>query len=451
MTSHYDTRFYTPGGPASVHADLNGLLIRGTRSLRIAVCFFTEPGRVLLRRHSSRLKSRGSFVVVSVDFPTNLKALEKLHRLAPGHVFIHMGGVTPEENKVGRSLMHSKIFLAEGDEACELWVGSHNLTGMAIAGGNFEAATLTRARCDSQLIQDAVEHLELCRTTAEVFNPDDMPRYQDIQNRRGITTWDSERNVLIIHAEAATFPTESSFIARVQIAPTELDHLIRNDRPVRLFLHRPGTLRAGVLVDYSRAELWTGEITAVVRTELHPKHRGAKGEFSSANYEIDVPDLGSAPVFRLGGHSVVDPRTQVVISVESRGEPGREVYSIGSKSPASFALEGANELELQEVDPEMAGYFTPDSVRDGRLIYRPVEDVREDFTVRGYEETVESRRGLPSALFGGENDDSIIQPQDKRGRRRARRPPVIRYETVSPTRPIDPFFYLSGYAIRDRQ
>ena len=392
-----------------------------------------------------------SFLVVSVDAPTNLKALEKLHRIAPGHVYIHLGGITPEEKKVGRALMHSKVFLAEGEENCELWVGSHNLTGMAIAGGNFEAATMTLAPIDSRLIQDALGHLELCRSTAELFDPAEMPRYQDIQNRRRESVWESERNVLVIHAEAAEFPTEAAFIARVQIAPTELDHLTRNDRPVRLFLHPVGTLRPGMLVDYSRAELWTGEITAVVRTELHPKHRGAKGEFGSANYEIDVPDLASAPVLRRGGRSLVDPRTQVVISVASRDEPGREVYSIGSKSPASFALESADEQELEEVDREMAAYFTPDSVRDGRLIYRPVEDVREDFTVRGYQETVESRRGLPPVSTEDAEEDSLELPPELRRQRRLRRPPLVRYETVSPTRPIDPFFYLSGYAIRNWQ
>jgi hypothetical protein len=322
---------------------------------------------------------------------------------------------------------------------------------MAIAGGNFEAATMTLAPIDSRLIQDAIGHLELCRSTAELFDPAEMARYQDIQNGRSQSMWESERNVLVIHAEAAEFPTAPEFIARVQIVPTELDQLIRNDRPVRLFLHPVGTLRPGMLVDYSRAQLWTGEITAVVRTELHPKHRGAKGEFSSANYEIDVPNLVSAPVLRLGGRSLVDPRTQVVISVTARDEPGREIFSISSKSPASFALESDGEQELQTVDKEIASYFTPESVRDGRLVYRPVADVREDFIVRGYEETVEKRRGLPPQSPVESEDDNYTSLPGHRRQRRLRRPPQIKYETVAPERPIDPFFYLSGYAIRNWQ
>jgi hypothetical protein len=447
------TKFYSPGGPANVRRDLDGLLCDGTDSLRIAVCFFTDAGRALLERHSAKLQLEHSYFVASIDWPTNLKSMERLHWSAPGHVYIHLGGVTPEEKRVGRSLMHSKVVLAENGESCRLWVGSHNLTAMAIEGGNFEAATMMSESTSSHVIQDAIAHLELCRSTAELFDPNDMDRYREIQRRRCEPDWDSERNVLVIHAEAAVLPTESAFIARVQIAPTELDGLIRNDRPVRLFLHSPGTLTAGTLVDYRKSVMWIGEITAVVRTELHPRHRGAKGDFSAANYDIDVRDLSTIPVLRPGGHSTVAPKTQIVISLDRRGEPGTEMYSIGPKSPASVELDSVSEQELHEIDADMVNFFTPESIRDGQLIYRPVDDIRQEFTVRGFAETVRSRldpdelRATLKLGQSGFNEDTIGSTTR---RRRPRRPPQIKYEFVESTRPIDPFFYLSGYAIRSK-
>jgi hypothetical protein len=312
---------------------------------------------------------------------------------------------------------------------------------------------MTSEPVSSQVIQDAISHLELCRSTAELFDPDDMDRYREIQRRRCEPDWDSDRNVLVIHAEATVFPSEPEFIARVQIAPTELDGLIRNDRPVRLFLHPPGTLTAGTLVDYRKAMMWIGEITAVVRTELHPRHRGAKGDFSAANYEIDVRDLSTIPILRLGGHSTVAPKTQIVISLNRRGEPGTELYSIGSKSPASVDLDSVSEQELHEIDADMLNFFTPESIRDGQLIYRPVDDIRQEITVRGYAETVRSRLDpdeLRATLKLGQSGFESNTISSMQRRKRPRRAPEIKYEFVSSERPLDPFFYLSGYAIRSK-
>ena len=107
-----------------------------------------------------------------MDFPTDLGALQALHRSAPGHVYIHLGGRTPEEPQVGRSLMHSKLFLAvDDDRQGRLWVGSHNLTAMALQGGNIEAGLTFTGPTSSTVVQGAVEHLEACRATAELFDP----------------------------------------------------------------------------------------------------------------------------------------------------------------------------------------------------------------------------------------------------------------------------------------
>lgn len=428
-------RFHCPGGQTKVRAELDALLGSATNSFRAAVCYFTEPGRILLAKHFTRLNQPASFFVAGIDPPTNLESLQRLHYKAPGHVYIHLGGTTPEEKAGHRSLMHSKVLLSDGSQGYRLWVGSHNLTGMAIEGGNFEAA-LTYTDADaSPVISDAISHLEACRDTAELFDPERMEDYKEIQKGRGKNDdWDIETAVLVIHAEASQMPTGKSFIVRVQVRPTELDKHFRTDGRVRLFLHLPGSLNLKQAVDYRQAVMWSGEITAVVRTEDHPKNRGAGGQFAGANHDIDIPDLATVPKLVPGGKSTIKPRTQVVIRADNPGLVGAELFSIDDKSPLKNELGGAPPLELHTVDPDMARFFTEASVVGSSLVYRPAIGIRQTLVVKGYGETVQS--SLPDT-FGSPNertaDDSVA------------------YLMAEPKYQIDPFFFLSKHVVRRKQ
>ncbi len=445
-------KFHVAGGPGSVRRKLNNIMANATRSLRCAVCFFTEAGNVLMRTHAKQLQLADSFFVASVEAPTNLKALEKLHRAAPGKVYIHLGGITPEEKTVGRALMHSKVFLAEGDNECTLWVGSHNLTAMGIGGGNIEAAAQLTAPLADRVMQDAIAHLEFCRNTAEIFDPREMDRYRDIQRRSTDLDWDVDNNVLVIHAETSIQPKNNSFLVSIQLVPTQFDNYLQNDRPVRLFLHPVGALGLGQTAAYGQTTLWLGEITAVVRTDLHPKNRGARAQFAAANFDIEVPDLLTPPQMIQGGTSRVRPLTQAVIRIDQQDLLRDELYTVG-KSPIENSLAGEGEQELCECEPDLSRFFTPKSISHGMLIYRPVQEVVQEIVIRGYDETVRSRLDLPgdrddfqlSPLTRTESDDND-DPIDLRRKRVS-----VRYEFVKPKRAIDPFFYLSKYAIRTRR
>lgn len=427
-------QFLHPAGHANVRPDLDALLGNATVSLRAAVCFFTRPGRVILDRHIAQLQRTGSFFVASVDCPTDLHALNALHQAAPGNVYIHLGGTTPEEPDVGRSLMHSKVFLAEGGQGCHLWVGSHNLTAMAMEGGNFEAGVTVAASASSQVMLDAVRHLEACRDTAELFTPAKMDVYEEIQRRRRFESeWVTEKSVLVVHAETTLAPTSPPFMVHIQVEPTDFDPFFRMDRPIRLFLHALGTLKSCTPVDYRKAALWAGAITAVVRTERHPKHRGTRGQFPAAQYEVDIPNVVAPPVLLPAGQSTAKPSTQVVIRIEQPGESGAEVFAL-NKSPIKNVLEGADPVVLHEADRDMLEFFTDGSHADQTLLYRPVVRVREVLSVVGYEET---QRSALQEKFGVEASPEGDLP--------------VSYEAKSPRRPIDPFFFLSEYVIRPRR
>ena len=430
-----EVRFFHRAGHANVRSEIDALIDTASKSLRSAVCFFTRAGHVMLSRHASRLKLPDSYFVASVDFPTDLDAMLALHWLAPGHVYIHLGGKTPEEPRVGRSLMHSKMFLAvDGDHQGRLWVGSHNLTAMAMEGGNFEAGVMLSGPISSTVIQDAVAHLEACRTTAELFDPNDMERYREIQNRlRGKSEWEIERSVLVIQAEAAQLPKQWPFVVHVHVEPIDFDTYFRVERCVRLFLHPPGALKLGRPVDYRKASLWSGEITAVVRTERHPRNRGASGQFAAADYDVDVPSSASVPIFDVSGRSQVKAKTQAVARIDVQGEPGTEVFSVGSKSPVKNVLDVAGILELHEVDDDMRGYFTRESVEGNRLLYRPAIGVRQELSVTGYEETL--HEGLAQEFA------SDLMPDATRR---------VHYQAKTPSHPIDPFVFVSNYVVRPK-
>lgn len=125
-----EINFAHPGGRANARGALDDLWRVATRSLRCAVC----SSRKSEQPHSfdtTALRRDGSFVVVSIEPPTNLNAVLRLHTQAPGHVYIHLGGATPVEKEVdrplARTLMHSKVFLAEGEESTGCGSGATTL------------------------------------------------------------------------------------------------------------------------------------------------------------------------------------------------------------------------------------------------------------------------------------------------------------------------------------
>lgn len=219
-------RFLHAAGQANVRKELDALLTDGTISLQVANCFVTAPGYIILSHHIRQLQQEHSFVVASVAFPTDLDALAALHTRIPGKVYIHLGGALPKEPHVGRALMHSKVFLAEAPGRCTLWVGSHNLTAMAIEGGNFEAAVIMSGPIDNAVVQDARQHLNTCRDTAELFDPNQLGRYRDMQRGwSGGTAWEYDKDVIVIHAHSAHAVDGHSFIVHINLRPTELASL----------------------------------------------------------------------------------------------------------------------------------------------------------------------------------------------------------------------------------
>lgn len=127
---------------------LRSLLASATR-LEAAIAFVTPGGTTVLREFLKSAESGSARLVASVRFPTNILHLADLAERMPGHVFIHTGFKTPQEDKADRGQFHSKVVLVEyADNTRCIIIGSHNWTENASAGHNLEAGTIIH--CEEQ-------------------------------------------------------------------------------------------------------------------------------------------------------------------------------------------------------------------------------------------------------------------------------------------------------------
>ena len=436
VDSRAQIRFHHPEGRANHKPALAEIMRSAEKCLQGAVCYVTRTGAPLLRKYADRLNRPGGFFVASIDPPTDLKTLLELYKRAPGRIYIHLGGTTPREvgRRGRRSLMHSKVFLALGDEGARLWVGSHNLTAMAISGGNIEAGVEIVAPESDKVIEDARRHLDICRQSAELFDPEQMERYREIQKERKPQPPEvSKVGILIIHAEGQARPTNEPFTAYVRIVPSIFDRYFTMEGEVRLYLHPQGALRVGRQAPMRDVDMWSGTITGVVRTEQHNENKGVGGEFDRADFDIDMPDESTPPVFRREGESTLVPRSQVLLRLDERGHAGDEYYSIDDKAPYVSLLDSGGHIqELHDIDDDMLRFFTDESHDGNRLIYRPVQGVIQKARVSGYGETF------------------ILGPPE-----RAETQPSLfvdmEHDLREPKRPVDPFFFKTRYVIRAKK
>ncbi|MDQ3816083.1 MAG: hypothetical protein M3362_00135 [Acidobacteriota bacterium] len=330
---------------------LSTVLAHGTDQLAIACAFLTAGGAESVKPYASLLTNDDSFIVVSAAPPTDMKALATLDKLAPGRVYIHLGALTPYEKKVGRGLMHSKVFYARNGGNCKAWIGSHNLTASAMLSVNCEAAITVEGPSEDGCFQDILAHLITCRDEAVPFNsyqPPDPPPSED---------------TLIIHAESSeTIPAPPWFV-HLTPADTRLDPVMRLAGNVWLYLYAPGALAPGYPT-VAPVAAFSGTITAVNYTQHHPR-RGISASWSSADYVIAEDSAG---VFHFGkpGSSTLSP-TQCVFRIDAI--ENTEVVWLSTKPVPE--LEPVVEKEwASEIPVRFARFFSGPSVYMNQLVHR---------------------------------------------------------------------------------
>jgi hypothetical protein len=348
---------------------LEALLLGGSDQLAISCAYCTAAGVDFLKPHASRLRNGGSFVVVSWDKPTDFTALEELHSLIPGHLFVHYGNTTPVERKVGNSKMHSKVFYARSRNECALWTGSHNLTASAILGANCEAAILLEGQPDETPFVDALTHLKACRDEAHAF-------YTGMRGPDEIDL--AKEPTVIIHAEGIA--TNSPWHLHLRAKGTQLDSILSPPASLRLYLYHPGSLSRGWQLARPHAA-YHGNLTGMNLTPNHPNYSGAHANWPSAQHVVDIDFKGNPPAF---GPPCADPpgvTTQALFHVNKSADL-HEVWL--RKKPIAKLQFIPGPESRRPADADMLRFFTKQSVGPaGELIYRSVAGFEHAYELSG--------------------------------------------------------------------
>jgi hypothetical protein len=258
--------------------------------------------------------------------------------------------------------MHSKVYFARREQQCWLWTGSHNLTASAVLGVNCEAAVVMNGGFDEPLFQDALTHLNRCKSEAILFDPNNPPPPP------------TGEQTLIIHAECDVAIKPSPWFVHLRAATTDYDRAMRPPAPVWLYLYSPGTLRVGQPRPPAIAA-YSGRLTALNFTEYHPREQGIPADWNNADYVIEQANR----IFHL---SKPTPQTrtptQGVFRVETQEDP-MTVWLSRDPSPRLEPIVG--ETWLTEIEPEYRQFFTRQSLEGARLVHRKYRDLKPVYGV----------------------------------------------------------------------
>ncbi|NNB92357.1 hypothetical protein HI113_00275 [Corallococcus exiguus] len=435
-------RFIHARPHTSALSDFDTLLASGIDGLRMSMCFFRPAGFKLLSRHAAALNHKSSFVVVAIDFPTDLDAVARLHAIAPGHVYLHRGFATPEEKKGGgQALMHSKICLTRAGNSAQLWVGSHNLSANALSGANIEAALLYAPAGEDQVIRDAEQHLAECRADAELFDPARIDEYRSVQAQKAGFVGEKAA-VLVIHAEEHhPLVQPPPGVIHILFATEEFDTLTKTDTTVHFFVHPPGTLHHRAYIGPG-VRRYTGRIIEDNRTELH-SGGGSRSTMRNATHWLE---LQSIPRLVAPNSSAVRAVTQAAILLDlGEARADEFIYSVGRHRSTAEVASTVESLRyaVDETPDDLLQFFTPSSIESGRLVFAPREHVQETARINVF-----SRTPVPERFRRNESPPLARRIEGPRARaRRVDGRVELEISRIETTRPIDSYFFKSTFRI----
>jgi len=136
------------------------------KSLQIEMCYVTEFGTKLLKKHADHLLRDGSFIIVANESINDIEGLNELAKIRPESVRFVTAKSDSKESSV-EGLMHAKLIYAENGDDCIVWVGSHNFTKRALVAENIEAALVVSGKFNEQVFIDVREHLKRVKDLSE--------------------------------------------------------------------------------------------------------------------------------------------------------------------------------------------------------------------------------------------------------------------------------------------
>jgi len=355
-----EVEFIAEDPRARARPRLDTILSRGEDQLVVGCAFCTGAGVQVLKRHASLLGTPDSFVVVAAAPPTDYSALEQLHDLVPGKLFVHWGAISPVEISVGAALMHSKVFYARAKDECWLWTGSHNLTGNATQGFNCEAALLLHGSVDEQPFVHALRHLKACLSEARPYDPDSPP--PDGMDRV---------DIIAIHAEVSIAPTDPfPWHIHLCLDTADFDKMLAPPADVRLFLYTPGSLANGWRAATPLAA-FAGSLTGQNLTARNPRAgaAGVEAEWQAAGFSIT--EQQSVLEFDRARPPGPHVTTQAVFSID---RPSDREETLFSQAPKAEFRMIPGRRELVSLDPDMKRFYRKSDCQGDMLIHVPIAE-----------------------------------------------------------------------------
>ncbi|QDV85593.1 restriction endonuclease PLD domain-containing protein [Stieleria magnilauensis] len=151
-------------------------LIRRSNKVSVAVGFLTEAGVSLI---SSAITPNPAVLHSLVVGATTLKACDGLDQLlAVGvpsrNLKVYLGHTRPGRGNSFTKyhpMMHSKVYLFESDNQASAIVGSHNMTGFALAGQNSEASLLISGDRTDPVFDEIRSHVAAIESGSQQYDP----------------------------------------------------------------------------------------------------------------------------------------------------------------------------------------------------------------------------------------------------------------------------------------
>jgi hypothetical protein len=436
-------KFVSTDQDTQAQYEFKALLDRSKLGVKMAFAYFSKAGWSLLEEQDSVLAHDDSFLVVSVDWPTDLEALAEVANRYPGKVYLHLGWVTPYERKVGPALMHSKMALGQGLDMWRLWVGSQNMTARAMFSGNMEAALVYETEQPDAPVIDAKHHLHRCRDGAEMFDLARLAEYKQIQANKAFGVGVLGK-LLVLYAEEITPITQYPALIHVRIPNEDFDDLTRTGTEAHLIVVPPGSLGIEELLPLG-AKRYTGYVVEDNRTEFHSL-RGSASTMPKATHWLE---MGATPKLIAPNSVHSRPLTQAAIKIDRRPDLQQPsaadefLYSVTASRVKAEAATTFERLSRREVPKEVLKFYSKDSRSNGDLLFAPREHLTEASQV-----TIYSGTPIPPRFMEAlERTRMSVRKSVARERRIARRVELKVVERP-PVSAGDPFFFLSEFRVR---
>ncbi len=382
---------------SSAHNRLQDELSRAfstASSVGISVAFVTKYGFDFLE-HSLELHNPDLRFVASVRYPTDLDRMAEFSRLYPGRTWIHLGGLTPEEKKADRYQLHSKILKFEDSQGeVNLYIGSHNLTKMALMGINIEAGAHIQCSNKNKPAIDVTNHIEACINESQIFDPSKLDFYKAVQAALNFSVPNIPRQSL------DEFEREQRIVILAEVS----DSKILNNRKLQLFFSPSGNRTADAMILTRKIALYLYPKNGLFdRFPPHPPQQPPEIDPIYFDVEITmVNDSADAAVQQRPINSkiidlkrpVIESTTtipperigefQVVALLERVGQKKIPVYHVGGHPKVKQNLEyseSVNIFRTYDDAYDLQEYYTRESVRGNELVTKIPLELFEKITL----------------------------------------------------------------------